>query len=214
MKWHGLTLFWIYMYRITQKRYSVFLSMIVKSTPIFPVFSVGGNEHKFVICLKVKVLTCNILTEYLVMHPEWTLKHDYSTKIGTLFFLNFHSVWHSCPTCYLVVQTTYNNFWFARFFDLNKCFGKRITPRSYLKHGLTSWFVLFSIKFCLNSDILFRNFLSIPSDSKIKWSFGVNSREENKFLNLNYLAGPNTWVINVKYMTDFNQYAFWRPLNY
>ena len=48
---------------------------------------------------------------------------------------------------------------------------------------------------CLSSDFLFRNFLSIPSDTKIKWSFGANSREENKFLNLDYLAGPNSWVI-------------------
>ena len=59
---------------------------------------------------------------------------------------------------------------------------------------MTSWFVLFSIIFCLNSDFLFRNFLSIPSDTKIKRSFGANSREENKFLNLDYLAGPNTWI--------------------
>ena len=37
----------------------------------------------------------------------------------------------------------------------------------------------------------------IPSDTKIKWSFGANSREENKFLNLDDLAGPNTWIIKV-----------------
>ena len=94
MKWRVLTLFCINMYRITQERYSIFLSMIVKSTPVFPVFSVGRNEHKFVICLRVKVFTCNILIEYSVVHPEWTLKHDYSTKIRTLFFLDFHSVRH------------------------------------------------------------------------------------------------------------------------
>ena len=74
--------------------------------------------------------------------------------------------------------------------------------------------VLFSIIFCLNFDFLFRTFLSIPSDTKIKWSFGANSTEENKFLHLDYLAGPNTWIKNVKYVPDFNQYVFWRPLNY
>ena len=63
--------------------------------------------------------------------------------------------------------------------------------------------------FCLNSD-----FLSILSNTKIKWSFGANSKEEKKFLNLDYLAGLNTWIINVKYVPDFNQYVFWRPLNY
>ena len=70
MKWGVLTLFCINMYRITQERYSIFLSMIVKSTPVFYVFSVGRNEHKFVICLRVKVFTCNILIEYSVVHPE------------------------------------------------------------------------------------------------------------------------------------------------
>ena len=55
MKWRVLTLFCINMYRITQKRYSVFLSMTVKSTSCFPVFSVGRNEHKFVICFRVHV---------------------------------------------------------------------------------------------------------------------------------------------------------------
>ena len=45
MKWRVLTLFFINMYRITQERYSIFLSMIVKSTPVFPVFSVERNEH-------------------------------------------------------------------------------------------------------------------------------------------------------------------------
>ena len=58
------------------------------------------------------------------------------------------------------------------------------------------------------SNFLFRIFLSFPSDTKIKWSFGANSWEENKFLNLDYLAGPITWVINVKYVADFNQYIF------
>ena len=71
---------------------------------------------------------------------------------------------------------------------------------------MTSWFVLFSIIFCLNSNFLFCNFLSIPSDTKIKWSSGANSRENNKFLNLDYLAGPNTWIINVQYVADFSQY--------
>ena len=61
MKWRVLTLFCINMYRIT---------VIVKSTPVFPVFSVVRNEHKFVICLRVKVFTCNILIEYSVVHPE------------------------------------------------------------------------------------------------------------------------------------------------
>ena len=70
MKWRVLTLFFINMYRITQERYSIFLSMIVKSTPVFPVFSVGRNEHKFVICLRVKAFTCSILIEYSVVHPE------------------------------------------------------------------------------------------------------------------------------------------------
>ena len=38
-----------------------FLSIIVKSTPVFAVFSVGRNEHKFLIYLRATVLTCNIL---------------------------------------------------------------------------------------------------------------------------------------------------------
>ena len=40
MKWHVLILFCINMYRITKERYSIYLSMIVKSTPAFSVFSV------------------------------------------------------------------------------------------------------------------------------------------------------------------------------
>ena len=182
--------------------------MVVKFTPVFPVFSVGRNEHKFLICLRVKVFTCYILTEYSVVHPEWTLKHDYSTKIGTLFFLDFHSVRHFRPTFYLVVQIICNNFWFGKFFDPDKCFELRKIPRYYVKHGLTSRFIIFSIIFYVNSNFLFCNFLSIPSDTEINWSFGANYREENKFLNLDYLAGPNTWVINVKYVADFNQYVF------
>ena len=59
MKWRALTLFCIHMHRIIQEPYFIFLSMIVKSTLFFPVFSVGRNEHKFVICLRVKVFTCN-----------------------------------------------------------------------------------------------------------------------------------------------------------
>ena len=47
MKWRVLTLFWINMYRISQERYSIFLSVIVKFTPVFPVFSVGRNEHRY-----------------------------------------------------------------------------------------------------------------------------------------------------------------------
>ena len=137
-KFRVLTLFCINMYRITQRRYSIFLSTIVKSTPVFPIFSVGRNEHKFVICLRVKMLTCNILIEHSVVNPEWTLKNDYSTKIGTLFFLDFHSVWHFRPTFYLVVQLICNNFWFVRFFDLKKCSEQRIISRYYLKHGLSS----------------------------------------------------------------------------
>ena len=69
MKWRVLTLFSIDMYRITQEHYSVFLYMIVKSTRVFPVFSVRRNEQKFVICLRVEVFTCNILIEYSVGHP-------------------------------------------------------------------------------------------------------------------------------------------------
>ena len=116
-----LTLFYINMYKISQQRYSIFLSIIVKSTRVFPVFSVGQNEHKFVICLRVIVFTCNILIEYSVLHPEWTLRHDYSTKIGTLPFLFFHSVRHFRPTFYLIAQIICNNFWFVRCFDLSKC---------------------------------------------------------------------------------------------
>ena len=41
MKWRVLPLICITTYRITQERYSIFSSMIVKSTPVFPVFSVG-----------------------------------------------------------------------------------------------------------------------------------------------------------------------------
>ena len=147
--------------------------------------------------------------------PWWILsEHNYLTKIWTLFFLDFHSVWHFHLTFYLVVQIIRNNFWFVRLFDLNKYSEKRVIPRYCLKHGLTSWFVLFSMIFCLNSDFLFRNFLSIPSSTKIKWSFGANSRKEKKFLSLDYLADPNTWVINVKYVADFNQYVLQCPLNY
>ena len=122
IKWRVLALFCINMYRNTQECYSTFLSMILKSNPVFPVFSVGRNEHRFVIFLRVKVFTCNILTNYSVVHPEWTLKQDYSSKIGTLFFLDFHSVRHFRLTFYLVVQIICNNFWFIRFFDLNKCY--------------------------------------------------------------------------------------------
>ena len=132
--------------------------MILKSNPVFPVFSVGRNELKFVICPRVKVFMCNILIKDSVVHPDWTLKHDYSTKIGTLFFLGFHSVRHFHPTFYLVVQIISNNFLFVRCFDLNKCSEYRIIPRYYLKHRLTSWFVLFSIIFYPNSNLLFRNF--------------------------------------------------------
>ena len=161
MKWCVLTLLCINMYRITQELCSIFY-------PVFPIFSVGRNEHKFVICLRVKVFTCNILIECLLVHPEWTLKHDYSTKIGTYFFLDFHSVRHFRPTFYLVVQIICNNYWFVMFFYLHKCSEKRIS-RYYLKHGLTLlYFLLFSIIFCLNSDLLFCNFLSIKSDTKIK----------------------------------------------
>ena len=70
MIWCVLTLFGINMYKITQESYSIFLSVTVKSTPVFHVFSVGRNEHKFLICLRVKVFTCNILTEYSLVHPE------------------------------------------------------------------------------------------------------------------------------------------------
>ena len=70
MKWRVLILFCINIYRINQERYSVFLSMTVKYTPVFPVFSVGRNEHKFEICLRIKGFTCNILIEYSVLHPE------------------------------------------------------------------------------------------------------------------------------------------------
>ena len=60
MKWRVLTLFCVKMYRITQESYSIFLSMTVKSTPVSLVFSVGQNENKFIICLRVKVFMCNI----------------------------------------------------------------------------------------------------------------------------------------------------------
>ena len=70
MKWCVLALFCVNMYRIIQERYSIFLSKIVKSTPSFPLFSVGRNEHKFAISLRVKVFRCNILIEYSVVHPE------------------------------------------------------------------------------------------------------------------------------------------------
>ena len=93
----------------------------VKSPPVFPIFSVRRNKHKFVIYLTVKVFTDNILIEYSVVHPAWILKHDYSTKIETLFFLDFYSVRHFRPTFYLVVQIICNNFWFVRFLYLNKC---------------------------------------------------------------------------------------------
>ena len=84
--------------------------MIVKSTHVFPVFGVGHSEHKFAICLRVKVFTCNILIECLVVHPEGTLKHDDSTEIGTLFFLHFLSIRHCRPTFHSVIQITGNNF--------------------------------------------------------------------------------------------------------
>ena len=141
MKWRVLTLFCINMYRITQERYSIFLSMIVKSTPVFPVFSVGRNEHKFVICLRVKVFTCNILIEYSVVHPDWTLKHDYSTKIGTSFFLDFHSVREFRPTFYVGVQIICNSFWFFRFFDLSNTWQISISTFSD-----AHWIIKFSVQ--------------------------------------------------------------------
>ena len=70
MKWRVLTLFCINMYRITQEHYSILKTMTVKSTPCFPVFSVRQNKHQFVICLRVKVFTSNVLIEYSVTHPE------------------------------------------------------------------------------------------------------------------------------------------------
>ena len=70
MKWRIRTLLCINMFRVTQKRYSIFLSMIIKSTPVFPVFNDGRNEHKFVICLRVKLFMCNILIQYSLVHPE------------------------------------------------------------------------------------------------------------------------------------------------
>ena len=145
---------------------------------------------------------------------DWIFSGASWVNNGTRSFDKNRNFIFSERSFYLAVQIICNNFWFVRFFDLNKYSEKRIIPRYYLKHGLTSWFALFSIIFCLNSNFLFLNLLSIPSDSKIKWSFGANSREENKSLNLDYLAGPNTWVINVKYVADFNQCVFWRPLNY
>ena len=44
--------------------------MILKSTPVFPVFSVGQNEHEFVIFPRVKVFMCNILIKDSVVHPD------------------------------------------------------------------------------------------------------------------------------------------------
>ena len=70
MKWRIRTLLCINMFRVTQKRYSIFLSMIIKSTPVFQVFNDGRNEHKFVICLRVKLFMCNILIQYSLVHPE------------------------------------------------------------------------------------------------------------------------------------------------
>ena len=42
MKWRVLTLFCINMYRITQEPYSIFLSMMVKSTPGFSILVSDG----------------------------------------------------------------------------------------------------------------------------------------------------------------------------
>ena len=70
MKWRVLTLFCINMYRITQERYSIFFIHDCQIYHVFPVFSVGRNEHKFVIFLRVKLFVCNILIEYSVVHPE------------------------------------------------------------------------------------------------------------------------------------------------
>ena len=84
--------------------------MIVKCTPNFPVFSVGRNQHKFLICLREKVFMCNILIEYSVVHPESTLKQDYSTKIWTLFFLDF--IWKS-----RALFETWFGFVICTFFD-------------------------------------------------------------------------------------------------
>ena len=41
--------------------------------PVCPVFSVGRNEDKFVICFRVKVFTCTVLMEYSVAHLQGTL---------------------------------------------------------------------------------------------------------------------------------------------
>ena len=168
IKWRVLTLFSIDMYRITQEHYSVFLYMIVKSTPVFPVFSVGRNEQKFVICLRAEVFTCNILIEYSVGHPMWTLGNRNFIFSGLSFRPTLPS------DILFIVQVICPNLWFVRFFDLNKCSEQRIMPRYYLKHYLTSRFALFWRIFFLNSDFLFRNFLLIPTDTRIKWSFGAN----------------------------------------
>ena len=57
MKWRVLTLFCINMYRITQERCLIFLSMIYLSIPAFPVFNVGRNEHKGY--LRYKTILCH-----------------------------------------------------------------------------------------------------------------------------------------------------------
>ena len=69
MKWRVLTLFYINMYSIIEELYSIFSSMIAKSTSAFSIFSVERNEYNFVICLRVKVFNCNILIKYSVVHP-------------------------------------------------------------------------------------------------------------------------------------------------
>ena len=49
MKWHVLTLFYITSActELLKNVTLLFLPRIVKFTPVFPVFSVGRNEHKY-----------------------------------------------------------------------------------------------------------------------------------------------------------------------
>ena len=70
MKWRVLALFCINSTELPKNVILFILSMIVKSTSVFHVFSVGRNEHKFAIYLRVKVFTCNILIQYSVVHLE------------------------------------------------------------------------------------------------------------------------------------------------
>ena len=120
MKWRVLTLFCINMYRITQERDSIFLSMIVKSSR-FSHFYCRTEWTWFRNFLESKSVYEHYF-DWRFNGASWVnTETRLFDKIGTSFFLDFHSIRHFRPTFYVGVQIICNNFLFFRFCDVNKC---------------------------------------------------------------------------------------------